>query len=349
MENKLNELNIFALRDFARRTGVTSPTSKKKEELIKEIVEILSGEKQPKQNRTKQGRPPKVFGYEFSNVFNVQSLTGITLNQKTETYSTDDIKTVVGYVELVNNNSALLWVNENLNNQTFFIPSEVVMKQKLRNGDRVVAEVVVEENQCRVKNIFSVNGVPQSQQEERMMFETFSHVPTQTKIEFVSKALKGLNLCVGENVYFYGNNNSENTKTMIELLNNCKIENKIYVNISLTTKNKNVLQNLKNAELFVANITDEISVSKRVINLAIERAKRVLEIGEKCVLVIDDMLSISEIENSQLMKNLASLSMESDNGGAITLMCVMPNESLTQIEKLADKRFEIENGLLQEK
>ena len=40
MENKLNELNIFALRDLARKTGVSSPTSKKKEELIKNIIEI---------------------------------------------------------------------------------------------------------------------------------------------------------------------------------------------------------------------------------------------------------------------------------------------------------------------
>jgi len=59
LQDKLNELNIFALRDLARHTGVKSPTSKKKEQLIKEIVEITSGEKKPDVNKNKQGRVEK--------------------------------------------------------------------------------------------------------------------------------------------------------------------------------------------------------------------------------------------------------------------------------------------------
>ena len=31
LEKNLNELTVFALRDLARRTGVASPTNKKKE------------------------------------------------------------------------------------------------------------------------------------------------------------------------------------------------------------------------------------------------------------------------------------------------------------------------------
>ena len=40
---ELNELSIFALREFARRTGVYAPTSKKKGQLIDEIIEISEG------------------------------------------------------------------------------------------------------------------------------------------------------------------------------------------------------------------------------------------------------------------------------------------------------------------
>ena len=87
----LNELNIFALRDLARKTGVSSPTSKKKEVLIKEIVEIVSGKKEP-QIKTKQGRPPKTFGYSFTNVFDFGGVQ--TLNQKIEESTDCETKTV---------------------------------------------------------------------------------------------------------------------------------------------------------------------------------------------------------------------------------------------------------------
>ena len=217
MENKLNELNIFALRDLARRTGVLSPTSKKKEELIKEIVGIMSGDRQPQRNKTKQGRPPKIFGYDFSNVFNIQSISNRAFNQNVESYELDDITTVAGSVELVNNNSALLWVNKDGNNAVFFIPSDVVMMQELRNGDRVVAEIVADENQSRVKNIFSVNNCPIQQMKQRPNYDSFSHCFTKAKIEFDSQTFAGLNLCAGENVYFYGDNNFDNT-ILINLL-----------------------------------------------------------------------------------------------------------------------------------
>ena len=57
--NKLNNLRIHELRDFARNVGVKSPTSLKKEEIIEQVLLILSGESQPYVNLTKQGRPAK--------------------------------------------------------------------------------------------------------------------------------------------------------------------------------------------------------------------------------------------------------------------------------------------------
>ncbi|MCQ2564441.1 MAG: hypothetical protein MJ152_01080, partial [Clostridia bacterium] len=56
---ELNELSIFALRELARRAGVASPTSKKKEELIVGILDITEGRAMPNIAKTKQGRPPK--------------------------------------------------------------------------------------------------------------------------------------------------------------------------------------------------------------------------------------------------------------------------------------------------
>lgn len=55
---KLNEANLYSLRNLAREVGVKSPTSLRKCELIKEIIDIKSGKRQPC-TQTKKGRPVK--------------------------------------------------------------------------------------------------------------------------------------------------------------------------------------------------------------------------------------------------------------------------------------------------
>ena len=57
-EQELSRMSIFQLRDTARQIGVASPTSKKKEELIKVYLAISTGKAQPAA-KTRRGRPPK--------------------------------------------------------------------------------------------------------------------------------------------------------------------------------------------------------------------------------------------------------------------------------------------------
>ena len=57
LEEDLKKLSVFELRKLARSMGVISPTSKKNNELISEILAIHNGEKTP--TFSKMGRPPK--------------------------------------------------------------------------------------------------------------------------------------------------------------------------------------------------------------------------------------------------------------------------------------------------
>ena len=58
MEN-LDNLNIYELRNYARKIGVKCPTQKKKLELINEIIKIETGEQERYFNKNKCGRPIK--------------------------------------------------------------------------------------------------------------------------------------------------------------------------------------------------------------------------------------------------------------------------------------------------
>lgn len=63
MKNRnLDNLNIYALRLYARKFGVKAPTSKKKKDLIQEIVKIQNGEKLPEY--TNKGRKPLINFFE---------------------------------------------------------------------------------------------------------------------------------------------------------------------------------------------------------------------------------------------------------------------------------------------
>jgi len=350
LQDKLNELNIFALRDLARHTGVKSPTSKKKEQLIKEIVEITSGEKKPDVNKNKQGRPPKVFGYNFSNVFNVGfetvDLSKKTLNQEVPTFECDTIVTVAGWLELVNNNAAMLWVQKGFITEKYFVPSDVLENISVKMGDRVVAQINTDSTRKIVKEIFSVNDCPILRMPEKRIdyFDVEHNLPSR-KLQFKSPKFSSLNLMIGENVYIYGMDNNQNTNTMIELLNDSNIQNKIYLNISVAEKNKIYLSKINGVETFFSYITEETETMKTIVCLAIERVKRILETGEDVLFVVDDIASIAGIEKVglDLVKNLVSVTKEGKDKGSITLLAVIPNDKFNQIEKLADKRLEITN------
>ena len=56
-EEELYKLNIHELRDIAREIGVSSPTTKKKEELISCTLAIIYGEAPARSSRATAGRP----------------------------------------------------------------------------------------------------------------------------------------------------------------------------------------------------------------------------------------------------------------------------------------------------
>jgi len=169
-------------------------------------------------------------------------------------------------------------------------------------------------------------------------------LPNQ-KLVFKDEKFNTLNLQKGENCYLYGSNNNHNTMAVTNLLNSVECENKIYINISIAEKSKLLLKSMNNCEMFTCELTEKVDVVKRTVFLAVERIKRILEVGENVVAFVDDMLSVSSVDNDSLnlVKSLVSLASATNKHGSITLLAVMPDSSLVQVEKLADVRMEIIN------
>ena len=242
LNEKLNELNIFALRDLARKTGVSSPTSKTKDELIKRITAIINGEEKPIENKTKQGRPPKVFGYDYLGVLTDKApiSTKMSFNQDSVGYEACDVITVVGTLEITYNNSAILVVNQEGVNFKYFVPKDVMVNYNLKTGDKLVVEVDPDESKKIVSCIYNINGCPVSSfSNDRIDYEQIPHDQNVVEINLLEN-VEGLKINKGENIYAYGSSNKQNTNFAINVLNSVKIKNKIYLNISITEKNKSL-------------------------------------------------------------------------------------------------------------
>ena len=341
--DELNDLSIFALREFARRTGVYAPTSKKKEELINDIIDISEGRKQPHIAKTKQGRPPKNYGYPFADTFVgvQQPIYQTNLKQESHFVYNENLKTVNGYVEF-SNTGTVVWSFINLKLVCFNMSNVEAERLGLRTGDFVTASVGGE-NHNQVTEILMVNNLPVKQfMPQRPDFSLIEHIPVDSPINFGGR-FADFRANYGESVYLYGSNNLQNSLAAAELLENCNTNAKIYLNISIVDKNRFVLNQLSTCEKFVISFSATIEDARHTVMLAIERAKRMMESGQDCSIVVDDVQSIHSIDNEDftLTKSLMSLS-KANHNSSVTLFALMPqNHSLDLFEKLADRRYKI--------
>ena len=337
---QLNELTIFSLRELARQTGVTSPTSKNKETLIEEIVAIRQGKQQPVFSKNK-GRPPKSYKHNWADMFKNETPTHsnsffvLKQNVGEFSYEDDEIITKIGFVEILKNNTSFLWVNENNTYIKYFIPANLIENHKIKFGDKISADVSTYP-QMIVKDIYTINGnAVNSICDRPTIFEEIAHTPTNNQIKLAKH-----NINYGENVFIYGENNSENTQNIIDLLNNSSADNKLYINVSITDKNKHLLNNLKDSENFTVSLMENLETSKKVISLAIEYAKRLFEENKNVIIAIDDLLSLTSIDDFNLTLTKTMLSLSKYNGGSITIYAVNTKQaSLNIFEKLVDKRI----------
>ncbi len=347
LDEELDNMSIFALREFARRVGVISPTSKKKEQLIKDIIDIREGRVQPKINTSKHGRPPKTNNLNFNELpkpFLPNENYNIVLQQPRNIFTFTDIETVGGFVELTQNNAGLLWCYKDFNYSWIYIPSELIFTTHVLTGDYVVVGLGKVDGQQCVTKIYNINDCPLVKYDpKRKHYLDYKHIAPTKKLTFTLPEFSNLGLLKGESAYFYGENNNANTQTIINLLNDVKDVKKLYLNVSVAEKNKGFLEKLERCEMFVSYLTNSIEDGKRMIKLCIERAKRIFETGEAAVIVVDDVSSLFDVDSDKtLTRELMSLTKNSNAAGSITLWPIMKN--VVAFDKLYDKRFVIENN-----
>lgn len=213
-EQKLQNLRIHELRDLARKIGVRSPTSQKKEDIIEKILEIISGESSPYVSNTKQGRPAKA-QEQINNIVdffipaNVKSETEMLqtnhdiyptehntyefmanapeLEYDSNTTDTTGLMEKTGVLEICENGHGVIHVDSLHNTENdVFIHSYSVKLQNMKTGDIVKGYIkkLQPDKPYVMVQVSTINNMLVEELGERKNFETIPYSTLVNKITF---------------------------------------------------------------------------------------------------------------------------------------------------------------------
>ncbi len=216
---KLDELNIFALRDIARDLGHNSPTNKRKSELISFIMDSCNNPMQPKpvektvtDTKRRRGRPPKKTSATIEDIVvkpetdetvdevktsnkkeskNNVSSEESTSAQKENKPQEENVEPEVleireGVLEICPDGYGFLRAkNYEQGDGDAYISATKIRKAGLRKGDFVQAFVkkITENRPMGVTDVITINGLSPEEAQKRPSFENL--VPIFPKERYV--------------------------------------------------------------------------------------------------------------------------------------------------------------------
>ena len=350
----LEDLSIFQLRELARNIGVFSPTILKKAELIQSINDIKSGKIKPHIANTRQGRPPKKINGlgDIVGIFLPSNLDNLKTKEESifdrndenslnlfqnpnEPSDFDEIIVFNGFLELMENGSALIKKKferiENIEN-IVYVPETIVNELGLRSGDEILckAYITTPGRPMYVGQIMSIND------QELNSFNKSRINIDECKSDFnnifnysIKKGNKEIKLKWGDFCFCYSENSIDFkyfiSKFMVDAKEN--YDKIIYLCPNIKESEFQILQGLP-AEMHCIKFDENYSVQKRNAFLALNRTKRLAELGQNVCFIIDDITAIMAFDayaNGELpiTKYILSQSKKMEQG-SITIICNMP-------------------------
>ncbi len=207
---RLDAFSLMQLRTYGRAVGVDVPTKKKKDELIAEIIAVLSGEVAPIE-RSKRGAPVKDERVDpeieqaiaklryvwFAGVEPPVRLTYIEAHTRTplvvqssdnsmtyEQYYAQEIH--AGQLEIIDDIPCLVDKSGDLSKERLLVSVELIRQYGLREGDIITCHAFEKMGVRAAKNILSINRL-YAGSEKRFIFDDEPVVEPDKKIPFTEK------------------------------------------------------------------------------------------------------------------------------------------------------------------
>ncbi len=320
----IEKLRIHELRDYARKLGVGSPTTMKKEELLSNILEIVSSKGlQNTNNNEKEGLDFfALLTAENSSILsdlldgnkksksamlikkganadngildtnNMEPFT-YSLGQNSAEYGSDDVVSLCGYVDIHTNGYGILRCEGFVPNDIdAFFTSALVKKYNLKKGMFIAGNAK-----------YVIEGKPRVLYEITEIQDKAAHKNSENFDDFVINGLgeelyldkHNLKIKLGERQYI----SSASLDELVTLGYDIVEENSSYVKL-INIKSKPEDNYKSDGKLEIINVPfskTEIEVINTV-DLVLERVKREYELGKSNVVIIYNFCELIRLINS---------------------------------------------------
>lgn len=348
----LDKLTIFELREKARKIGVSSPTSKNKEDLIKCYMSIEDGKCEP-QKKTNRGRPPKSSFNEItlddeakeklfaerengefqqgSNATSANSYSGERYPDIEQMLRRGECERKSGWLDILSDGYGFLRAeNCEYSNRDTYVSNKLIKTLGLRLGDVVcaIARKNSENKPPAVINIETVNGMTIDKLRQRPNFDTLVPIYPNQRLRLEMKNAKNdysircIDLIApigkGQRAMIVSPPKAGKT-TLLKKIATSIISNypEIELYVLLVDERPEEVTDMQRSirgEVIYSTFDETPEHHCKAAELLIEKAKRGVELGHDVVIIMDSLTRLARAYNMTIPPTGRTLSGGIDPG-----------------------------------
>ncbi len=300
-----SKFGIYELRALARGLGVSSPTTKKRAQLLESIREILdNSEIEIPHSKSLKGRPFKKLE-SIDVIMNMLGNNNIKTMEIPKTYNYEDLivfaqeipifeynsSTAIqmeGVLRIVKRSAYFFDMNSDL---VVFVPYDMIEKINLQNGDMLVvsANKINNKDQYTTKQILTINGNKLDEYKNDITEKNERVLPTTSNFAMEGEFLKG-----GKNLILTDEPLFLNSKLMsaLKFFNHDK-NSVVFVGLNLSVEDNLALKGFSKLKKFTTDY-DQNDLAKdfnKIID-AINYCERLININQNVIIFISDLINI---------------------------------------------------------
>ncbi len=324
-EDELNKMTVFQLREVARDIGVSSPTSKKKEEIISQYLGIADGEIQP--TRSTRGRRPvnkprelessdkdKGQSGEEKGKKQVQERENVAPVTPQEDNAESELEEKHGVLDIHPDGYGFLRAeNCEYGNKDCYVSAKLIKSIGLRAGDKVAgrAKRNAENKPPALVLVDEVNGNPPENLRQRPNFDNLVPIYPDERLRLELKtgksdfAIRCIDLIApigkGQRAMIVSPPKAGKTTLLKKIANSISIN---YPDVMLFVllvderpEEVTDMQRSINGEVIYSTFDETPEHHCKSAELLIERAKRNVELGKDVVIIMDSLTRLARAYN----------------------------------------------------
>ncbi len=315
---ELDKEHLSVLRELGRVIGVKSPASKNKNELIAHILKIQSGEEQPN-DVDKRGAPPKM-KVDISKFLEPENFVYKPNDEEyyIELHDVAPEKCLFktsGVLELHADGYGFLRTgNYETSKRDIYVSEQNIKKNKLRRGDEVtcMAKVVREGDSAALQEVLMINGVDAEAFHRRKSFDDLipcypdKRIKLEDPEEENDLAVRCIDLFapigVGQRGLIVAPPKTGKTTLLKKIAQAIeRNHNDIKLMVLLIDERPEEVTDIKRsvmAEVIYSTFDESPEHHVRAAELAINRAKRLVEVGKNVVILMDSITRLVRAYNN---------------------------------------------------